>query len=345
MSLRKLCSRSVFCLMLFASAGLGTAQQATIQRSSNLRQSPSTGSEIVGSLKSGDSVTLTSSEQQGGYYPVRTNNGVVGWVWAKNIKLGNATISAAAVARVQGKVSATFGQSCATPDYPGDAGAIDSTSCGVEGSGGKEASQNTAKNNFCATGSPRSISIQDLASLQQQVESDKSIPFGNPRNHPLTDSPGPATDRASLEALGEGTLVVLTGYVKLARQEGAESVNCGKNEPNQPAYHDIHISIVEDPTSAECTGIVAEMIPHHRPDSWTPAVVNKVAKNGLPVRVTGNLMFDSSHSPCQSGTALSGDPSRISLWEVHPIYKFEVCSQSDCSSGNGWVPLESWQEQ
>jgi hypothetical protein len=188
------------------------------------------------------------------------------------------------------------------------------------------------------------VSIPDLIGLQQQVESDKSIPFGNPRNHPLTNSAGPATDRSGLEALGEGTQVVLTGYVKLARQEGAESVNCGKNVPNQSAYHDIHISIVDTPGAAECGGIVAEMIPHDRPASWTPTLVNKVAESGLLVRLTGNLMFDSSHSPCQNGTALSGDPSRASLWEVHPIYKFEVCTQSDCRSGDGWIALESWQE-
>ena len=85
------------------------------------------------------------------------------------------------------------------------------------------------------------------------------------------------------------------------------------------------------------------MIPHHRPASWTPELVNKVRDAGSQVKLTGDLMFDSSHAPCTNGSAKSGDPARASLWEVHPIYKFEVCTQSDCSSGDGWVSLEDWQ--
>jgi hypothetical protein len=146
--------------------------------------------------------------------------------------------------------------------------------------------------------------------------------------------------------LGEGTQVTLTGFVKIARQEGAESVNCGKGGPvpDQPQYHDIHISIVSDVTSDECSSVVVEMIPHHRPTSWTAVRVNQVAAAKRPVRVTGQLMFDSSHSPCVNGTPSSHDPARISLWEVHPVYKFEVCATGDCSAGSGWVPLESWQK-
>ena len=121
-------------------------------------------------------------------------------------------------------------------------------------------------------------------------------------------------------------------------------MNCEENVPNLPAYHDIHIAIVGQPGDAECSGVVAEMVPHHRPASWTPELLNEVAKSKSPVRLTGDLLFDSSHAPCKNGVPNSGDPSRISLWEVHPIYKFEVCTQSDCSSGSGWVPLESWKK-
>jgi len=235
-----------------------------------------------------------------------------------------------------------FGQSCSNPDYPTATPApIDSTSCGPDGNGGAEAAQNQAKNNFCASDA-KPITIVQMKSLQEKVESDKSIPFGNEDTHPLTSAPGPATDRSPLVALGEGNEVVLTGFVKIARQESAESVNCGKNVPNEASYHDIHVSIVTTPGKAECSGVVVEMIPHHRPTSWTPDLVNQVAKAQRPVRVTGQLMFDSSHSPCISSKALKGDPARTSLWEVHPIYKFEVCKTGDCSSGDGWVLVEDW---
>jgi hypothetical protein len=241
----------------------------------------------------------------------------------------------------------TFRQSCPNPSYPSAQPTPIDSECGVEGKGGAEVKQNEAKNNFCASGS-EAITIAQMADLQKHVDQDKNIPFGNSDLHPLTSSPGPATDRSPLQKLGEGNEVVLTGFVKVARQEGAESVNCGKGAsspvPDQPENHDVHISIVTTTGKAECSGVVVEMIPHHRPTSWTPDLVNQVAKAQRPVRVTGQLMFDSSHTPCISGKAVKGDPARVSLWEVHPIYKFEVCGQGNCTSNTGWVPLESWKQ-
>jgi len=234
-----------------------------------------------------------------------------------------------------------FNQTCTDPGYPSTTATPIDSQCGVQGKGGAETTQNEAKNNFCASGA-QPITIAQMTALQTKVQSDRSIPFGNEDTHPLTNTPGPAQDRTPLVALGEGNEVVLTGFVKIARQEGAESVNCGSNVPNDPVYHDIHISIVTTPGKSECSGVVVEMIPHHRPASWTPDVVNAVAKAQRPVRVTGQLMFDSSHTPCISGKSVKGDPARTSLWEIHPTYKFEVCNQSNCSGGSGWIPIDQW---
>jgi len=243
---------------------------------------------------------------------------------------------------------AGFAQTCENPHFPTDvATAIDGTSCPVSGNGGKETWQNEAKNNFCATGlasspdTPITTSLAELVTLQDKAQQIPGINFGNTRDHPLTSKAGPVQDRSQLVALGEGSLVQLLGFVKTARQEGKESVNCGSNVTDDPTFHDIHISIVLNPADSECSGVVVEMTPHHRPVEWTAEHVKQVARAGLLVRVTGQRMFDSSHTPCQNGTAISGDPARISLWEVHPIYKFEVCPQGNCSNG-GWVPLEAW---
>jgi hypothetical protein len=238
-----------------------------------------------------------------------------------------------------------FSQKCSSPFFPSEeATVMDNTSCTVSGNGGAETWQNDAKNNFCPSGDPNNpilTSIPEFVALQAKAQQIPNINFGNTRSHPLTSKAGPVQDRAPLVALGEGNLVQLIGYVKIARQEGAESVNCGKNVPNSAAYHDIHISIVLSPADQECSGVVVEMTPHHRPDEWTPQLVNQVATAQLLVRVTGQRMFDSSHTPCQNGSPISGDPSRISLWEIHPIYNFEVCPQGNCTNG-GWVRLEDW---
>jgi hypothetical protein len=238
-----------------------------------------------------------------------------------------------------------FAQSCANPHFPTETpAAIDATTCGIAGNGGADTWQNEAKNNFCATDPAKPIAIPDMVQLQSKVQEDQSIPFGNPRQHPLTSSAGPAKDRVPLRALGEGNQVVLKGFVRIARQEGAESVNCGSHVPADPGNHDIHISIVQNPDDSECSGVVVEMTPHHRPTEWNQSHVQDVAAAHLLVRVTGQLMFDSSHTPCVGGTSIKGDPARASLWEVHPIYKFEVCPKADCSSDSDWLPLEAWKK-
>lgn len=243
---------------------------------------------------------------------------------------------------------ATFKPVCVTPSFPTPPPkkrlGIDSQ-CGLTGAGtGPEGVQDSVKNNFCARGTPQKITIDYLKGLQAKVEQNPSINFGNENKGGRKK--GPTTNRAPLRRLGEGKLVTIQAYVLIARQEGAESVNCGKNVPNDPLFHDIHISLVSSTDiDNECSGVVAEMSPHHRPDSWTHLNVEKVAREKLPVRVTGQLYFDSSHFPCSNGeSAGAGNPKRISLWEIHPIYKFEVCT-ADCDGAGKWLSLDEWANQ
>ena len=245
---------------------------------------------------------------------------------------------------------ASFRPVCRKPAYPQPAPTrspgIDAQ-CGLAGSGaGAEGAQNTAKNNFCAAGTARAVTIASLTSLQGSVEKNTAINFGDEKSG--ARAKGPTANRAPLQKLGEGRLVTLKAYVLRARQEGGESVNCGANVPNHPAFHDIHISLVAAPQdyseAAECAGVVAEMSPHHRPDAWTAGNVNKVAAARALVRVTGQLFFDSSHFPCQQGAPVRSNPKRVSLWEIHPVYKFEVCT-ADCGGAGTWLPLDQWVKQ
>jgi hypothetical protein len=239
--------------------------------------------------------------------------------------------------------STAFKPTCKKPNYPSPAPAkapaIDSE-CGLQGSGtGAEGAQNAAKNNFCASGPAKAITINDLIALQQMVEADASINFGDQNTG--ARKKGPTADRTALNKLGEGKQVTLKAYVLIARQEGGESVNCGKGVSGENS-HDIHISLVGSAdTTSECAGTVAEMSPHMRPDSWTHLNVQKVADAKLPVRVTGHLFFDSSHVPCAGGQKVRSNPMRASLWEIHPVYKFEVCT-ADCDGEGKWLPLDQW---
>jgi len=245
----------------------------------------------------------------------------------------------------------SFPQTCPdgqAPRFPAPSNA-GIKSCGLDGdakSGSAEAMQNDHKNNFCAQGDPAPIDIAKLTALEKSAESaekTKKYKAGQP-----------PPDRSFLASLGEGNAAVFEGYVFEARQECDETVNCGTAVPNADSSHDIHLYMLgqprtttkSDPVSKqdaeECTGFVVEMVPHYRPAEWTSCNVNDVASRGLRVRVTGQQMFDGSHVPCKGGQAVGSNPRRVTLWEIHPVYSFEVCPSGDCASG-GWVSLESFE--
>jgi hypothetical protein len=226
--------------------------------------------------------------------------------------------------------------------------------CGISGDAtdGPNQAQNQAKNNFCAAGNAITVTASDLVQLQAAVVKAK-IPSGSHDQLP--------PDRSVLkdlvkttkgEALGEGVKVRLVAFVEKAHYsdvpsasqraqgKGGEGVNCNEflNETN-----DIHIPLVETAGANECTSVTAEMSPHARPAGWTPAAVNVA---GQVVRVTGQLFFDGSHKLCVNDKGVPGNPARASLWEIHPVYAFDVCSGktiAECpvDDESKWHPLES----
>jgi hypothetical protein len=73
--------------------------------------------------------------------------------------------------------------------------------------------------------------------------------------------------------------------------------------------------------------VIAEMSPHFRPIDWDTGVLNALKR---PVRLTGQLFFDGSHSPCRPGKP--ANPPRASVWEIHPIYAVDVCKNTSLSA-------------
>jgi hypothetical protein len=145
-------------------------------------------------------------------------------------------------------------------------------------------------------------------------------------------------DRTAVTRLGEGQYVSYIAFIANAHYsdvKSGEAVNC--NIPG-PSTNDIHIVLLQQPGQDECSSTTAEMSPHYRPRNWTPAKLNATSH---PVRISGQLFYDGSHTPCH-GSARP-NPKRISLWEIHPVYSVEVCGQTtiaDCQkSGATWTPL------
>lgn len=65
--------------------------------------------------------------------------------------------------------------------------------------------------------------------------------------------------------------------------------------------------------------------------------------------MTGQLFYDASHRPC-AGTpphAAQSAPARVSSWEIHPIYRIDVCkfkSLQNCKADNDsvWTRIDQW---
>lgn len=222
-----------------------------------------------------------------------------------------------------------FNPVCTLP-FAGVRNASADDHCGMQGGSSDPAKQaeSTSKNDFCeATKPPQTLSYQNLIDLQSQSSNiPKSIP-----------------DRSVVTALGEGKYISYIAFVKDAHYSdvtAGEAVNCNiaGNDTN-----DIHIVLVQDsgPNVDECTSTTAEMSPHFRPPSWTPENIMK-ASAGHPVRVQGHLFYDGSHTPCTAHSR--PNPKRASLWEVHPVYSFDVCTQTtiaECQQSTAeWTPLE-----
>jgi hypothetical protein len=346
---------AVLWLLFFLSATSAFSQEAAVERNSNLRKSASSSSAILAKLAAGFHVTLISNRKRSGYYHVKTGDGRVGWAFAKNIttSAGPPTTGPSPTPQPPGH---GFDAGCTLPfDSIKQKHPIIDDSCSVDGSkrDGGELSQgklaeNHAKNNFCATGPPVDISYDDLLQLEtaRQDVHDSDLPDAAARSAKLSN-----VISVNGHSIGEGTIVRLTihlieaHYADTKRSPNAktfgESVNCYRPSDEE---NDIHIVLGQQTKDDECISVTAEMSPHFRPVKWTQDNVNSVSEH--PIRVTGSLFYDSSHVICQPGKKTA--PKRASLWEIHPVYAFEVCTSStdleQCKAApeSAWQPLDQF---
>ena len=135
----------------------------------------------------------------------------------------------------------------------------------------------------------------------------------------------------------------LTGFLQVAKHEGAESCNRGLT---RRVDTDVHMVMVSDLEDDESDSVTAEITPRFREAAGhLPGWVWKNVRDNLEgefIRVTGRLMLDTKHIP--QAHRLQGERAnkglvRATNWEVHPIMRIEVCQKSitACNHGNGWV--------
>jgi hypothetical protein len=169
--------------------------------------------------------------------------------------------------------------------------------------------------------------------------------------------------QSELEQLGEGKVVAALGYLYYAKDGDAESSNCGLTGVDNT---DFHIGIGFDAALAgkitpktkstdpvyrqtRTTSVIVEMTPHYREGlkpSWDLPSLKKVV--GWQVRVTGQLLADNEHNYAKDNCHVSGANMqkcwRGSVWELHPVTRFQVCNNTKhdgCTvDSTDWKDLE-----
>jgi hypothetical protein len=212
-----------------------------------------------------------------------------------------------------------------------------------------------AKNDFCADFSqPTLVTFDTLRKMQDQANAQGLTKRDLPDRSKLHNF-----FKVGSKNIGEGDAVRLVAWIRQAHISDCrtgETVNC-----NIPGFasNDIHIVLMDPgsggPGQDECSSATAEMSPHFRPATWSNLDLKTPNQN--VVRFTGPLFFDNAHEPCAAPFTSTGknaglNPKRSSVWEVHPVYQFEVCAntnpkQCDPNSSDAslWVPYDKWVAQ
>ncbi len=206
--------------------------------------------------------------------------------------------------------------------------AVDLDSCPDRGCADPEtpdALVNQGKRRILPSGTPVRLTLDDFERLQNQADQlvGQKVALDQASRDRLQDLDLKSSD----ELVSEGDLVEVVGYViglpHRPRASSPESVNCRLPGADN---NDYHIPLAHHPEDTEFEGIVVEMIPQDRPDGWTTGKLRKVAREGRPVVVRGQLFYDNKHEVNDDPEAVkSGEPKRFALWEVHPITDFHVC--------------------
>jgi hypothetical protein len=225
---------------------------------------------------------------------------------------------------------------------------------GCSASAGYDAFLNILKNQMVPASEPtRYLTQHDYNDLEKQT------PSGLKRtNH--------ADFKDQLAQLGEGQTVGLIGYLYYFQKTGAESSNCQlTSDDSEGSNVDYHIGIGFDPNLAkqasahpstalkkklQQNSVIVEMTPYYRflfhSSDWN--LENLGGALGKQVRVVGQLMNDSEHDVASQNCSLASTAAqrqkcwRYSVWELHPVVKFQICGTDSCDENStSWADLGS----
>lgn len=115
--------------------------------------------------------------------------------------------------------------------------------------------------------------------------------------------------------------IALSGYLLMAKQAGKESANCDDKK-----RRDFHLWIGKIPEhykklakADRAKAVIVQLTPlwQERHPTWRRRTLEKLAKQGAKVRISGWAFYDPEHPEDLGKT-------RATLWELHPVTKIEV---------------------
>lgn len=304
-----------------------------VEKSVNLRRGPATTRARLRTLPAATELRVVDQDPSNGFYRVIFGKGRLGWVWSKNVSAPAAAFSAMAPPSPPAAPCPTTFNDC----HP--------EGCSTRGS--NLALLNTVKRRAPSATTARTLTFASLRNLQQKANNLVG------QHNQLTQAERDSLVNLSISGgtVSEGRLVKLRGFLAAGlgphANSGGESVNCGLTGD---AQNDFHIPVVENSGDDEFKGIVVEMIPQGRNPGWTLAKLKTIRQQGKRILVIGALFYDNIHLVNEDPThPIEKQPKRFSLWEIHPITSFLVCTRvtNNCSATStgatsGWKPLEDF---
>lgn len=289
------------------------ASDASVKRNVHLRAEPTTASKSIVILKPGDELQLIDDNPTDGFYHVRTDDGDEGWVWSKNVSITAAeeTSLGLSAASIASKIS--DGWDKPTPNK--------TTFKGPEGScpwNGDDSDPDTfvRKNRTDIPTSVHDVAWTALHDLEF------------PKDVHLRKNWSPE----HIHNIGqyEGAAIRTIGYLVAAKPQNhghGEGTNC---HFTQAVETDTHLALVGSVGDAEKNSVVIEFTPRFLKahPNWRATKLKDWVDSDKPIRVTGWLMLDPDHRNHLN-------KYRYTLWEIHPITKFEV------SQDGAWVDLDT----
>lgn len=300
-----------FLYLIFAIPVLAQSTgKVEVTRNVNLRVDASTSIDPIEMLRPPERLELVEPGKVNGYYHVRSEDGDEGWVWANNVRLltDEEMVSLA-------PPSSSAGAAHILSTWP--KGTIKKTTfngkegpCPFDGNG-SDADQFTLKNRADYPATFKDVAWKAIDELDFPGKSDGN--YAKPHRKDWI-----AQELAVIEPF-EGIAVRVVGYiVAIKPQNGGngEGTNCNFNKVGDV---DTHLALVAEAGDGEKTSIVIEWTPRFLKahPNWTKSKLLPWLDSDNPVRVTGWLMVDPDHVNHLG-------KYRNTLWEIHPITKFEV---------------------